>query len=300
MDINFELYKVFYYAAKFESFSEAAQKLFITQSAISQSIKNLEEKLGGQLFFRKSRKVKLTWEGELLFKHVEQAYNFIKSAENKFYEMKNLDTGEIRIGVSDTICKYFLIPHLEKFNVEHPKIKIQVINRTSSQILELLKNGLIDFGIATLPVKDKNILVKEFITVEDIFVACHKYSALKDRKVTLRELTKYPLLMLEKNSTTRHNIDHFLEQKGVTFTPEIELEDIDLLVEFAKIGLGVACVLKQSAFNEIEKGQLFEVEMAEKLPPRKLGICTMKNVPLSRAAAAFIECLQRTGHSLQS
>ncbi|WHH60556.1 LysR family transcriptional regulator [Petroclostridium sp. X23] len=291
MDINFELYKIFYYAAKHQSFSEAADKLFISQSAVSQAIKNLESKLGEQLFFRKKRKISLTREGELLFKHIEQAYNFIRSAESKFSEMKNLDAGEVRVGVSDTVCKYFLIPYLEKFNNNYPKIKIQVINRTSSQILELLNHGLVDFGIATLPVDDKNIEVKNFISVEDIFVACHKFSELKDRTVTLRELSEYPLLMLEKGSTTRRNIEEFLIKKGIDIAPEIELEDIDLLVEFAKIGLGVSCVLRESALEDIQHNQLFEIHTEYKLPLRKLGICTVKNVPLSRAASIMIDNL---------
>ncbi|NLY43249.1 MAG: LysR family transcriptional regulator [Clostridiaceae bacterium] len=292
MDINFELYKIFYYAAKFESFSEAAKKLFITQSAVSQSIKSLEEKMGCKLFFRKSRKVVLTWEGELLYKHVEQAYHFFKSAENKFLEMKNLNSGEIRIGASDTICKYHLIPYLERFNIEYPRIKIQVINRTSSQILDLLKNGTLDLGIATLPIKDKSIMVDAFLTVEDIFVACHKFSFLKNRKVTLEELSSYPLLMLEKKSMTRRNIDSFLREKNIYWVPEIELESNDLLVEFAKIGLGIAHVLKESAAAEIERGELFKIDVMEELPPRKLGICTLKNVPLSRAASTFIDMLK--------
>jgi len=164
MDINFELYKIFYHAAKAGSFTDAAAKLYISQSAVSQAIKSLEEKIGGQLFYRKTRSVKLTGEGELLFKHVEQAYNFIKTGENKISEIKNLNTGEIKIGVGDTICKYFLIPHIQKFNLRYPGIKIHVVNRISSQILALLKNGLIDFGIATLPIHDKNIQAHEFIT----------------------------------------------------------------------------------------------------------------------------------------
>lgn len=292
MDIHFELYKIFYHAAKLQSFSQAAEKLFITQSAVSQAIKNLEKALGGQLFFRKGRKVHLTWEGELLFKHIEQAYNFIKTAEHKFQEVKNLDVGEIRIGVGDTICKYFLIPYLEKFYNQYPNIKIQVINRTSSAILEQLRNGLLDLGIATLPVNDKNILVQNFITVEDIFVACDRFSDLKGVTVTPERLAEYPILMLDKSSATRRNIDLFLEQRNLTLTPEIELEDIDLLVEFARIGLGIAYVLKESALDAIRSHQLFEIKLAEKLPPRQLGLCTLKKVPLSLAAGKFIEFLQ--------
>jgi len=291
MDINFELYKIFYYAATSKSFSQAAEKLFITQSAVSQAIKNLEEKLGGQLFFRKGRKVQLTWEGELLFKHIEQAYHFIKNAENKFKEIENLETGEIRLGVSDTICKYYLIPYLEQFNSNYPKIKIQVINRTSNQILELLKNGSIDCGIVTLPVKDHNISVQPFISVEDIFVACNKYSALKNKNVPLKELKKYPILMLEKKSMTRQIFDRFLQENNIVITPEIELESVELLVEFSKIGLGIAYVLKESALKEIESNTLFQINIAEEIPKRKLGICTIKNVPLSRAADKLIESL---------
>ena len=293
MDINFELYKIFYYAAKFESFSEAAKELFITQSAVSQAIKNLEEKLGGQLFFRKSRKVKLTWEGELLFKHIEQAYHFIKSAENKFYEMKNLTSGEIRIGASDTVCRYFLIDFLKEFNTLYPNIKIHVTNRTSEQILDLLKKGIIELGIATLPVNDSSIITTDLWHVQDIFVACEKYSRLKNKEIHLKDLAEYPLLMLEQHSKTRQNIDSFLQQQEIQLTPEIELENIDLLVEFAKIGLGIACVLDESAAEHINSGYLFKVNTATPLPTRTLGICNIKNVPLSASATKFIDMLLR-------
>jgi DNA-binding transcriptional LysR family regulator len=293
MNVNFELYKIFYHCAKLQSFSNAAKKLFITQSAVSQAIKNLESELGGQLFFRKGRKVILTWEGEMLFKHIEQAYNFIKTAESKLQEVRNLDVGEVRIGVSDTICKYFLIPHLEKFYGQYPNVKIQVLNRTSRQILELLKNGLLDLGIATMPVQEENIQVEEFIEVEDVFVACHQFSHLRNGKVSLQQLAEYPLLMLDKNSSTRRNIDLHFKQKGITITPEIELESVDLLVEFARIGLGIAYVLKESAQAEIENSKLFLLDVAGTLPTRKLGICTVRDVPLSLAAGKFIQFLQK-------
>jgi DNA-binding transcriptional LysR family regulator len=292
MEINFELYKIFYLTAKSGSFSEAAQKLYISQSAVSQAIKNLEEKIGEQLFFRKPRNVKLTNEGQLLFKHIEQAYNFIKAGENKIYEMQNMNYGEIRIGVSDTVCKYHVIPQLENFNRLYPKIKIRVINRTSSQIINLLKNSLVDFGIVTLPVQDNNIKVQDFTNVEDIFIASNKYSNLHNRSISLKELSKYPLLMLDKNSSTRRNLDIFLSQQGIEIAPEIELESIDLLVEFAKIGLGIACVLRESALSAMERKDVFEVKTNEKLPVRELGIISMKDMPLSQASNKFIEILK--------
>ncbi|MDF2524754.1 MAG: transcriptional regulator [Clostridiales bacterium] len=294
MDINFELYKIFYHAAKLESFSEAGKRLFITQSAVSQAIKNLEEKLGSPLFYRKSRSIKLTQEGELLLKHVDQAYNFIKTAENKILEIQSLNQGEIRIGASDTVCKYHLIPYMEQFNKVFPKVKINVINRTSAQILEILKNGQIDFGIVTLPVTEKNIKVIPFTNVEDIFVACSKFSNLKNSNISLRELSNFPLLMLPESSSTRQVLNECLKKLKINISPEIELESVDLLVEFSKIGLGIAYVLKESAEELISKGELFKIQISDTLPLRKLGIVIIENVPLSHASAEFIKMLQNT------
>lgn len=292
MDINFESYKIFYHTARSCSFSEAAKSLFISQSAVSQAIKNLEKKLGVMLFYRKTRNIKLTQEGELLLKHIEQAYNFIKAAENKLAEMQNLESGEIRIGVGDTICKHYLIPYLERFNQKYPRVKIQVINRTSAQILQILKNGLIDLGIVTLPVCDDKISVDELIELEDIFVASDRYSSLKGKNISLSELSSYPLLMLKKGSSTRRNLDNFLLGRGIGLIPEIELESIDLLVEFARIGLGIAHVLKESALKLIQDGELFQINLKEQLPMRKLGIATINDVPLCRAAHEFIGLLK--------
>jgi DNA-binding transcriptional LysR family regulator len=291
MDINFELYKIFYHVAKNNSFSDAAAKLHVSQSAISQAVKNLEDKTGSQLFFRKTREIKLTFEGELLFKHIEQAYNFINTAESKLLESQNLETGEIRIGVSDTICKYYLIDPIGDFIQKHPKVKIQVINRTSHQIQDILKEGIIDFGIVTLPVQGKSMAIENYKSVEDIFVASKKFIELKNKRISLKDLSLYPILMLDRSSSTRQNIDSFLQKKGLNLVPEIELESIDLLLEFAKIGLGIAHVLKESAGPFIDKNELFEIELKEKLPLRKLGIITMKNVPLSRTSSEFISFL---------
>ena len=289
MDVNFELYKIFYYAVVSGGFSNAAKKLFITQSAVSQAIKNLETKLGVTLFFRKTRNLKLTPEGEMLFTHIGQAYNFIKTGERKLTEIQNLDSGEIRIGASDTVCKFFLLPYLESFHRLYPKVKIQFINRTSPKILENLKNGVIDFGIITLPLDDKSIIIREITAVTDIFVAAPKYAELKGKKVKIAELASYPLLLLEKASATRRNFDAFLNQNQITLAPEIELESVDLLVEFARIGMGVAHVLRESASAPLERGELFEVKVEEKLPQRKLGLATMAQVPLSKAAEVFVQ-----------
>lgn len=293
MDINFELYKIFYHAGTLKSFSAAADKLFISQSAVSQAIKNLEDKTGVQLFIRKSRHIKLTHEGEMLYRHVEQAYNFLKAGENKLLELQGLNQGEVRIGASDTVCKYHLLPFIQKYTELYPSIKIQLVNRTSSQIVDVLKNGLVDFGIVTLPVEDKSLTIEEFMSVKDVFVAGPRFTALRDTTVSIRDLNRHPLLLLPSTSATRRNLDGALSALGLRVTPEIELESIDLLVEYAKLGLGIAYVLEESTVQAIEAGQLFQIKVQERLPARKLGIVTMNHVPLSKAAAEFIQVLDR-------
>ncbi len=288
MDINFEHYKVFYNVAKLGSFSAAAKELFISQSAVSQSIKTLEEQTGSVLFSRGPRSVKLTAVGEMLFSHVEQAYNLIRAAESKIREMQSFGLGEIKIGVGDTILRFLLIPFLQKFIKKYPKIKLQIINRTSSGIIESLKSGAVDLGIVTLPVEDKDVETLEFRTVEDIFVASGRFAELKNKSIASQELSRLPLLLLQKDSLTRRNLDAFFASKGLNIVPEIELESMELLIELAKIGLGIAYVLKESADSLVSEGELFILKTEDRMPVRKLGLAKLKNVPLSPAADLFL------------
>lgn len=291
MDVNFELYKIFYYCARNKSFSLAADKLFITQSAISQSIKSLEKQLGVTLFYRKSRNIQLTSEGELLYSYASQAFNFLKTAEIKLQEIEGLRAGEIRIGVSDSICKYFIMPYIKQFGDMYPNVTIKIINRTTPQLLEVLKSGLVDIIISTLPVNNEIYSAEQFMTVKDIFVASNRFSELENTEISLKELSQYPLVMLQSDSSTRKSIDAFFNNHGISCSPELELESLELLVEFAKIGTGIAYVLKESACDLISNGALFEIKLKEALPSRKIGIVKMKNVVLSKAVKTFTEIL---------
>lgn len=291
MDINFELYKIFYLAAKEESFSKAAECLYISQSAVSQAIRNLENSMGVKLFYRKSRTTRLTAEGEMLYRHISQAYQWIRTGETRVQEMQDLSWGEIRLGVGDTICKHYMIPYIRKFIAVNPRIRLQVSNRTSVQILHLLGQQQCDIGIVTLPIEENDIDITNFLEVQDIFVTTSKYPELLQQKISLEKLTEYPLLLLEANSTTRINLDRHLAAKGLQIHPEIELESVDLLIEFAKLGMGVAHAMRASAQQALTAGELFEVQLIDPLPPRKLGIATVKGVPLSPASQEFIRYL---------
>jgi DNA-binding transcriptional LysR family regulator len=294
MDINFELYKVFYYVSKSLSFSAASEELFITQSAVSQSIKLLEEKLKCKLFFRNTKRVKHTREGKILYGHIEQAFNFIKSGERTLEEMNSLGQGEIRIGASDTICKYYLMPYIKIFNQTYPNIKIHLTNRTSPKCIELLRKGSVDLSVINIPEKCSynNISVKRTKSIRDVFIANKNFKELMSRKISLKELESYPILVLEKNSTTREFFDNLMSKHEVSIKPEIELGSVSILLEMAKIGLGIAFVPDECIREELSKGEIFVLDIKEEIPDRDLGFLIHSNIPLPLAATKFVELLE--------
>lgn len=292
MDINFESYKVFYYVATKKSFSAAASKLYISQSAVSQAIKQLEQKLGCPLFLRNTKKVKLTHEGQALYTYVEQAFNFIKSGEKRLEDMNSLVNGEIKIGASDTICKYYLMPYFKSFNKKYPGIKIKVTNRTSPKCIELLKSGSVDFSVVNIPLHHEHAQLefKKTKVVNDIFVAGSSYQHLIDQSVPLKALENHPLLVLEKNTITRDYFDAFLEAHGVDISPEFELGSIDVLMDMARIGLGIAFI-PDFCIGYKENTDLYKLDIKETIKERYMGVAVHKNMPLSVAAGKFLELL---------
>lgn len=291
MKVNFELYKVFYYSALYLNFSQAAKKLFITQSAVSQSIKQLENQLNVTLFFRKNKRLSLTPQGKDLFTYIEKAYILIESGERVIKNQADLKKREVKIAASDTICKYYLLPYFKEFNEKNPDIKLKIINRTSPACIELLEDGGIDLAIVNLPEKfEKNNLfhIKIIKEINDIFIAGNNFQELNKNSISLKEIKDYPFLLLEKNSTTRVFLDKLLEKNNVNINPEFELESIDLLVELTKIGLGLSFVIFEAAINDINKGILFKINLKESIPTRYLGLLKNKSLPVSESAEKFI------------
>ncbi|KPU45886.1 HTH-type transcriptional activator CmpR [Oxobacter pfennigii] len=293
MDINFELYKVFYHVAKHLSFSEASQELFISQSAVSQSISLLEKKLNCKLLFRSTKKVSLSHEGKILFEHIEQGYNFIKSGERSVLEMHSVVQGDVRIGASDTICKYYLLPYLKKFNSQYPNVKIHITNRTSPDCIELLRKGYVDFAVINIPKNPEyaDMEVRELKTINDVFIAGKTFEHLKGKKISIKDLKSYPILALEKNTSTRDFFDNYIKSSNIKVTPEIELGSNDLLIEMAKIGLGISFVMSFFIEEYIEKGDIFILDIKEEIPSRSLGVITHKSIPLTVASRRFIDIL---------
>ena len=290
MDINYELYKVFYYVAKTLSFSEASKQLFISQSA-SQSVKVLEKKLGQSLFVRSTKKVRLTPEGEILFKHIEPAMNLIRKGENQLLEANSLNGGQLRIAASDTICRYFLVPYLNSFHSSYPSVHIKVTNSTSIECAHLLENGQVDFIITNYPNSglSNTLNVRAIREFGDVFVANADHFPLMGRQITLEELKNHPIMMLDRKSTTSEFLHTLFQKSHLDLVPEIELSSNDLLIDLARIGLGIAFV-PDFCIPEDEK-DLYVLTLTETLPKRKLIVAYNETIPISQAARQFINML---------
>lgn len=292
MDINYELYKVFFFVAKTLSFSEASKELFISQSAVSQSIKSLEKRLNQILFIRSTKKVKLTKEGEMLFKHIEPAINLISKGENQILESHSLNGGQIRIGASDTICRYFLVPFLNDFHKKFPNTHIKVTNGTSLQCVELLESNQVDLIVVNTPnSKLNNITCIHVIkTFSDVFIANKEAFQISDKDIFFEELLDLPILMLEKHSTTSEFLHNLFLQRSLDLVPAIELSSNDLLIDLAKIGLGIAFV-PDYCVMPLPEG-LVILKTKDRLPERKLVVGYNDKLLLTGAADYFINNLK--------
>jgi DNA-binding transcriptional LysR family regulator len=289
MTNNYELYKVFYWAAKTGSLTQAAKALYLTQPSVSHAIKQLEERIGVTLFYRNSKGVSLTQEGKILFSYIEQSQILITLAEEKMVALKNLDSGELRIGGSDSLFKHYLLPFLEDFHVKYPGIKLHLNHGTTPEVISYLKEGRIDLGVVRMPIFDSQLEVTESIELQDCFVAGERYAELKGQALSMEQLMEYPVILFSRNSRVRMAITELFEKYGHELKPDIEVGSVDLLIEFAKRGLGISYVTREFVAKELKEGSLFEIQLDVEIPPSKVGLMVMRNMPISAAATRFIE-----------
>lgn len=285
-NFSLDLYRVFAAVYEKRSFSEAARQLFVTQSAVSQSVKQLETMLGVQLFLRGKRAVTPSVEARQLYAMIAPAIGTICEAEERIERFKRLQEGFLRVGAADTVARHFLLPYLKRWNELHPGVRLQVVNRTSTEAFSLLSAGKLDVAFVNSPVDKSKFSVKKCLELHDVFIAGNAFSELKGNTITRKELCSYPLIMLEKLSNTRRSIDEEFMRSGITLNPEIDLGCHDLLVDFARINLGISCVTREFAAID---GELFELKLDEPLPVRELDLCWVDAGNLSEAKKKFID-----------
>lgn len=294
MDISLDLYRIFCAVVRTGNMSAAAKELFISQPAVSMSVRQLEDRMGSALLVRTTKGVRTTPEGGVLFEYLEQALGLIRMAEKKYCEMVHLEKGEIRIGASDSVISNFLMPYLERFNNTNANINIKVTNKTTYECLKQLKSGKVDLCFINLPIQqDKDLEIEECLEIHDCLVGGIKYKELAEKGIKLKEIDQYPLLLLEDLSNTRRYLDQYAQENGVVLNPIIELGSSDLLLDFARINLGLSYVIREFTKGNIDHKTVFEIPVSPPPPKRAVGMVRLKNVALSHAAKSFADLFEK-------
>lgn len=292
MNVNFELYRIFYVVATVGNITKASQQLLISQPAVTKQIKSLENQLGGELFIRTKRGVILTENGKEIYKFIKQGMHCFENAELQFSNLKQLQSGVVRIGVSTTLARIFLLEYLEKFHEDYPNVAVHIFTDPSSIMRKMLKEGKLDILIAKEKANENDEFeVNKLGELHHCFVAGEAFSELKGKIISLKKLNEFPILLPKTPSTTREMFDNFCKENNTEITSKLEIASSSLLEDFAKIGLGVGLVTKEYAQKEIDSGKLFEVITEQKLPSKFFSIITLKDSYHSFGTNKFIELL---------
>lgn len=273
MEQNLSQYKIFYEVAKAGNISKAAKELYISQPAISKAIGKLEDSLGLSLFTRSSRGVQLTSEGEILFEHAREAFEALERGEQELRRIQEFDIGHLRIGVSNTLCKYVLLPYLKTFIDQYPHMKVTIESQSTAQTLNRLEQQKIDLGLVAEPSVRKDLAFIPVMDIQDIFVSTRNYMdnlyLREGRDTNIFETGN--IMLLDESNMTRHHVDEYMAENNIFPHQVLEVTTMDLLIEFAKIGLGVACVIKELVQKELDGGILVEVPLKPAIPRRTIG-----------------------------
>lgn len=294
MSVKLELYRVFKEVAEAGNITAAAQTLFISQSAVSQSIKQLEAELQTRLFARNSRGVTLTADGRMLYEYVRSAMGLLETGEEKLSQSRDLQMGHLTIGASDTVTSQFLLPYLDRFHRQYPAIHIQIISGRSHKVLGLLQSGKVDIAFASTPQEGASLETFPCLTTHSIFVAGAEYPCDFDHVYTLEEIAQFSLILLERKASSRLYLEKYFLQNGLHLNPEIELGARSLLVDLAAIGFGVAGVTEEFVRRELESGRLRKLRTSFDIPPRSVDLCVLRDVPLTSAAQRFSDFIRES------
>ena len=294
MNINLDLYRIFYVIAKSGSISAAAETLFISQPAITFQIKKLEDQLGISLFTRTKHGVILTDEGKVLFDYVKNGIESITNGENALSNLKNLESGIIRIGASTTVCRHVVMPYLEIFHELYPKIDIQIVNNLTSNLLKDLRNGNLDILFLNMPMdENKDLKIIPITDVQDIFVGNKKYYDLTNGKLNLNNLNSFPLIFQKLPSNTRAYPNNYLKKNNVNLKPQLEVVSYNLIMDLVKAGFGIGYATKEFIKPELDNKTLYEIEITPTIPKRFIGIVTIDKKTPNYSVKKLIEIVTR-------
>ena len=294
MNQNLSLYRIFYTVALTGNISHAANELFISQPAVSKSIRKLEQSMNTALFTRSSRGVQLTEDGELLFSHVKSAFQTLENAENQLRLRRELGIGQLRIGASSTLCKYVLMPRLKDFIKTHPHLRVTISCQATNQTLQMLENRELDLGLTGRPEETGTLLFSPVMEIQDTFVTTRDYLDNLARQLgqpvpenlTAEDSVSFikngVLMLLNRENLTRQYLDAHMKEH--TLFPEnvLETTSMDLLIDFARVGLGIAGVIRQFVQTELQSGSLIELPLPFPIAPREIGFLCREEAEYKR------------------
>ncbi len=294
--VNLELYKVFYTVARCGSLTKAAEELYISQPAVSQAIKQLENQLGTPLFNRLHKGMELSAQGgALIIDDVVTALKLLEGAETRLLDLKENATGTLRIGASETIFQYVLSEKIVEYHKRYPNVKIELVSDVSPKIIELIKSNGCDVGFLNLPsAPDDGIVIQDSIfLLNDIFIAGEAFQELRGQKVSIWEIQKYPLLLMEAHTVARSSLEHYSKSHGVTLAPAVEVDSWGFMKRLVVDGMGIGCIPREYSMNKLTDGSLFEIELEPAMPARSVGLALRKNVNMTFSLRAFVNLFQR-------
>lgn len=288
-----DLYQLrgFYEIVREQSFTRAAEKLFLTQPAISLQIKALEGELDEILLERNRRQLRLTPAGEILFAHTKEIFARLEMARDEIAALKLVLRGRLAIGTSDTNCTYILPGLLAEFRTRYPEVELDIRNRMSPEVGNLVLNDEVEFGLATLPVKHRDLLGKVLFARRDVLICSPDHALGKRRRIGLKQIAEHPFLALERGSTSRQLLDEVFQREGLELQVEMNLGGIEIIKRYVEIGLGVALVPEVAVAEEVAAGKLHAVQVTG-LAKRQIGLVEHRGRRRSRATEAFLELLQ--------
>ena len=293
MNIDLNLYKVFFVVAECRNISRAAEALFVSQPAVSKSIKTLEKALKVILFSRSSKGVVLTPEGEILFDHIKNAFDEFNLGEHVLEKLKNKEMGNINLGVSTTIGKSYFLPKFQEFIKEYPHFKIKIINKPTLDTIKLVQEEKIDLGIIGTTSNEDDLEFIKLSQIQDILVASNSYVKNLNLDSLNDIFTKGSFMFLENPNATREFIDNYFAKQNLSITPDIEASNMDFLIECAKMGLGITSVIKEFLHNDLENRTLIQLPLDVPIPPRYIGVIYKNSSNLSIAAKTLIDFLRK-------
>ncbi len=285
MNISYDSYWIFYHAARYQGFTQAAEILGSNQSNVTRTIKNLATALGCKLFIRSNRGARLTPEGEKLYAHIALAFEHIQAGENEVASKQSLQSGLVTVAASEIALHCCLLPVLKAYRAKYPGVRIRVSNCSTPQAIGVLKDGLADFAVVTMPRNlPKTLRRHRIMDVREAPVAGGAFSALRGKTLTLRELVRCPLVGLGPHTATFDFYSRLFSAEGLSFRPDIEAATADQILPMVKSDLGIGFVPEAFARDDLLSGTVFSPVLETPIPKRPICLLKQENQPLSIAA----------------